>query len=190
MMSGHNRFSKAAQWTELNLAKTKMESLCYLRAIQGHSRGIAVDPNSMGYILLSQHWKKHLDHRGRSCDCQSVLEYGLIPGGKEKDKALQAVFLTPTNRFGNDPEEERAHDDLTVPQKGPSITSWKPTQNAVFRVRLSKAEDLGLEFWQTKSFAIMTYATIPGDCIDRVASDGGDRVLLWTTWNSKGHRAR
>ena len=52
-------------------------------------------------------------------------------------------------------------------------------------VRLSEAEDLGLEFWQTKSFAIMTYASTPGDCIDRVASDGGDRVLLRTTWNSK-----
>ena len=31
----------------------------------------------------------------------------------------------------------------------------------------------------------MTYATTPGDCIDRVASDGGDRVLFRTTWNSK-----
>ena len=70
------------------------------------------------------------------------------------------------------------HGDLTVPQKGPSITSWKPTQNAVFWVRLSEAEDLGLEFWQTKSFAIMTYATIPGDCIDRVTSDGGDGTLF------------
>ena len=116
--------------------------------------------------------------RGRSCDYQSVLEYGLIPGGKEKDKARQAVFLTPTNPFRNDPEGERAHDDLTVPQKGPYITSWKPTQNAVFWVRLSEVEDLGLEFWQTKSFAIMTYATLPGDCIDRVTSDVGDRVLF------------
>ena len=39
-------------------------------------------------------------------------------------------------------------------------------------------QDQGLEFWQTKSFAIMTYATIPGDCIDRVTSQNGDRVLL------------
>ena len=33
-----------------------------------------------------------------------------------------------------------------------------------------------MEFWQTKPFAIMTYATIPGDCIDRVTSQNGERV--------------
>ena len=145
--------------------KDKDGVLCYSGAVQGHSGGIAVGPKIMGYFLISQHWKKYLYQRGRSCDCQSVLDNGLIPWGKETDKARQAVFLTPTNPFGNDPEEERAHDDLTVPQKGPSITSWKPSQNAVFWVRLSEAEDLGLEFWQTKSCAIMTYATTLGDCI-------------------------
>ena len=38
-------------------------------------------------------------------------------GRKEKDKARQAVFLTPTNLFGNDPEEKEPHDDCTFPQK-------------------------------------------------------------------------
>ena len=32
--------------------------------------------------------------------------------------------------------------------------------------------------YQTKSFAMMTYATIPGDCMDRVTSQDGDRVIL------------
>ena len=31
----------------------------------------------------------------------------------------------------------------------------------------------------------MTFATIPGDCIDRVTSDGGDRELFRTSCNSK-----
>ena len=35
-----------------------------------------------------------------------------------------------------------------------------------------------MEFWQTKSFAIMTYAMIPGDCIDRVTSQDRDRVIF------------
>ena len=49
-------------------------------------------------------------------------------------------------------------------------------QKAVYWVRLSKAQDQGLEFWQTKSFAIMTHATIHGDCTDRVTSQNGERV--------------
>ena len=120
MTSGHNRFSKAAQRKQLNFAKTKMESYVIYELFKGTwevSQSIQIQ---WDIFLISQHWKKYLYQRGRSWDCQSVLEYGLIPGGKEKDKARQAVFLTPTNLFGNDPEEERAHDDLTVPY----ITSW------------------------------------------------------------------
>ena len=36
---------------------------------------------------------------------------------KEKDKVGQAVYLTPLNLFGSDPEEEKPHFDDTVPQK-------------------------------------------------------------------------
>ena len=46
----------------------------------------------------------------------------------------------------------------------------------MYWVRLSKAQDQGLEFWQTNSFEIMRYATIPRDCIDRVTSQNGERV--------------
>ena len=102
----------------------------------------------------------------------------MIPEGKEKVKDRQAVFVTPTNPFGNYPEEEIAHNDFTVSQKVPHITRWQNDQNAVCWVRLSRAQDQGLEFWQTKSFAIMTNGTIPGDCIDRVTSQDGDRVLF------------
>ena len=35
-----------------------------------------------------------------------------------------------------------------------------------------------MQFWQTKSFAIITHATVPGDCIYRVISQNGDRVLF------------
>ena len=35
-----------------------------------------------------------------------------------------------------------------------------------------------MQFWQTKSFAIITFARVPGDCIDRVISQNGDRVIF------------
>ena len=69
--------------------------------------------------------------------------HGLFRGGKEKDKARQAVFLTLTNPFGNDPEEEEPHDDYTVPQKVPYVTRWKHDQHAVNWIRLSEAQDRG-----------------------------------------------
>ena len=109
---------------------------------------------------------------------QSVLGNGWIPGGNEKDKARQAVSGTPTNPFGNDPEGEEPHDACKVPQKVLYVTRWKHDHHAENWKRLSKAQDQGFEFWQTKSFAIMTCATIPGNCIDRVISQNGERVNI------------
>ena len=80
--------------------------------------------------------------------------------------------------FGNDPEEEKPHDDHTVLQIVHYPTYWKYNQDAVFWIKSSRAQDQGLQFWQTKSFAIITFATVPGDCIDRVTSQNGDRVIF------------
>ena len=76
----------------IEYCKHKDGVICVLRAIQGCSGGIAVDPNIMVYVLNPQHWKKDLYQRGRSCDCQSVLECGWVPGGKEKDKRSSGCF--------------------------------------------------------------------------------------------------
>ena len=97
----------------IEYCKNKDGTLCYLRAIQGHSGGIPIEPELMGYVKIPRNWKKYTYHRGLSWNFQSILGKGLIPGGKEKDKDRQAVFLTSTNSFGDDPEEEEPHDDFT-----------------------------------------------------------------------------
>ena len=125
----------------------------------------------MKYTPIPCKWKEYIYHRGSSWIFQSILR-------KEKDTARQAVFLTPLNPFGMDRKEEKPHFDYTVPQKVPFETRWKYNQDAVNWVRLSKAQDQGLQFWQTKSFAIMVYATKPGDCIDRVIAQNGDQVIF------------
>ena len=99
-----------------------------------------------------------------------------IDSRRKGETKSPSVFLTPTNPIGDDPEEEEPHDDFTVPHKAAYATKWKYDQNAVYWIRLSKAQNQGLEFWQTKSFAIITCTTIPGDCIDRATSQNGERV--------------
>ena len=79
-----------------------------------------------------------------------------IPGGKGKHEARQAVFLTPTNHFGDDFEEEKSDDDSTIPQKASYVTRWRHNQDALYWVRLQRAQDQRSEFWQMKSFPIMT----------------------------------
>ena len=110
-----------------------------LRAIQGHSGGIPINPELMNYVSVRYKWKEYVFHRGVSWNFQSVLGKGLIPGGKEKDKARQTVFPTPTNPCGKDPEEETPHDDYTVRQKAPCVTTWKHNQDAVHWCTIAKS---------------------------------------------------
>ena len=86
------------------------DGIFMLCMIQGHS-GVPIEPELMGYVFIRRNLKRHTFHRGLSRNFQSILGNGLIPGGKEKDKARQAVSLTPTNPSGNDLEEEESRDD-------------------------------------------------------------------------------
>ena len=144
-------------------------NLSFFRAIQGHSASIPTSPVWMKYTPIPYDWKKYLYHIGSQW---------VIPGVKEDDKARQAVFLTGLNPFRRDPGEEKPHSNYTVPQRDPCGAEWERNQDAVCWVRLNEAQDQGLQFWQTKSFAIMTDFTILRDCVDRVTAKNGDRVLF------------
>ena len=61
----------------------------------------------------------------------------------------------------------------------------KHNQDAVCWIKLSRTQDQGLQFWQTKSFALITYATVPGDCIDRVISQNGRSSIIREAGNTK-----
>ena len=55
---------------------------------------------------------------------------------------------------------------------------WKRNQDAVYWIKLSRAQDQGLQFWQTKSLAVIVNDPVPADCIYRVISQKGDRILF------------
>ena len=57
-------------------------------------------------------------------------------------------------------------------------SSWKSNQDAVDWVKLSRAQEEGLRFWQTKSHATFVHNPVPADCICRVISQQGDRILF------------
>ena len=79
----------------LEYCKDNIGSLSYGRAIQGHTRGIPISPELMNYTLIPYTWKEHIMHTGISWIFQSILWSGLIPRGKETDRARQSVFFTP-----------------------------------------------------------------------------------------------
>ena len=112
------------------------EYICFLRAFHGHSGGLAIRPENVEYTLSPHGWKEHIFH-GISRNSRSFL--GSNSGWqKENDKAPQAVFPTPLNPCGNDPDEEKLHHHYTVLQKLHSQTQSRCSflDEVFFSVRL------------------------------------------------------
>ena len=117
----------------------------------------------MGYMRIPYIWKQFFLHKGSSFSIQS--QNGLIPGGKESDKRLQTIFFTPLNTFGGDFDDEEHIFDYTIFQKVQHHSHWKRNQDVVFWVKLFRAQDQGLQFFDKKSHAIVVYDLVPAECI-------------------------
>ena len=78
-------------------------------------------------------------------------------------------------------------------------SKWQPHQDAVYWIHLARTQDKGLQFWQTRSRAIILYASVPADSIEKevVFLQGGifyqrvstsrpaPKIVLKDTWQSK-----
>ena len=47
---------------------------------------------------------------------------------------------------------------------------WKPRQDAVYWINLARAQEKGLQFWQTRSRATFVHNAVLADCICKVIS--------------------
>ena len=92
---GYKGSLKAAQRQEWSTVKTKMD-FCYLQAIQGHSGGIPIELEMMGYVKIPPNRKKHLHHRGLSWNFQSIVGKGLVPVRK-RERQSPSSSLSNTN---------------------------------------------------------------------------------------------
>ena len=69
------------------------------------------------------------------------------------------------------------HNDLTVPRKF-HCSKWRHDQDTVLWIKLEEAQDLGLQFWQTKSNAIVVYNPVPPQCICKVVAKMNLRAIF------------
>ena len=146
--------------------------------IQGHSGGTTISPRLMNYVIIPYKWKRFIHHVGRVRDQHSIAEIGLVAGGKERKEGRQTIFFTPLDPFNSDADEAETTTDTTKLRKVQYQIHWTPEQDAVYWIRLSTAQDAGLEFWQTGSNAITTYQFVPKECVVKVVSESGKRELF------------
>ena len=148
-----------------------------------NNHSIGVDESCINSVQLERIYLPHWFNQ------HSITQTGLVAGGKESKEGSQTVFFTPLDPFGSDAheEEEESSEDCSKPRKVHHQSRWRREQNAENWVRLSRAQDHGLQFWQTKSNAIIVSQSAPNHCIERVVSDNGGRILFQRVLtNTKG----
>ena len=127
---------------------------------------------------VSDSWKEFIYHRGCSYDHLPILMTRLVAGGKESKAGRQTIFFTPLNPCGDDQDEEEPSEDFSKPSKVNYHSNWNRNQDAVHWIKLSRVHDVGLQFWQTKSNAMIVFDPVPEDCIERIIFEEGDRILF------------
>ena len=82
----------------------------------------------LGHVLILPNWKEFVFHRGCLLNLTSILNAGLITGGREGRETRHTVFFTPLDPWCTEEQEEYC-DDLTKPRK----SSWQNRLEALSR---------------------------------------------------------
>ena len=172
----------------LNLASP--EHFLHIRAIQGHSGGALVDPTLQDNVLLPDDFIEYIYHVGNAHDLHSIIQSGLIPGGQSLKKDKHAVCFTTVNPMSVDQHEEVDY-DLKKPRIAVYKNTWKNYQHTENWCNLKVAQKKGLQFYQTRSNAVILYNTLLAICIEKVSlHEVWRRIVQYKCINLQGYRAR
>ena len=127
---------------------------------------IAFDPELQDNVLLPKAFTEYIHHVDNVSEMHSIIRSGLILGGQSLKRGGQSVFFTKVHPMEDDNCLEETPLDKA---KDCSIQkTWKPHQNMVNWCNLELAQERGLQFYQTRSHAIVLYSTLPAVCIEKV----------------------
>ena len=129
--------------------------------------------------MIPHTWKEFIYHVGRARDQYSTAVAGLVAGGKERNERRQTIFFTPLDPFNSDADGAELVTDFKKARKLHYQIHWRLEQRgAVYLVHLRSAQNAGLEFRQTGSNAIITYQSVPKECVVKVVSESGKREMF------------
>ena len=143
-----------------------LESIIYLRALQGHFGDSIIDLAMQDHVLISPGIFPYIYHVGSNFNISSILSNRLIPGGQNLSRRQSVFFLPvdPRNESHKDPE----YIDFSVPRLARYLqNTWKRHQDTVFWIDIDLGIREGLKFYQTRSNAIILQGTLPANFIVR-----------------------
>ena len=76
------------------------------------------------------------------------------------------MFFTAVNPMDDGQSMEEIRCDLDKPRIAPYKNTWRPHQNTVYWCNVQLAQKRGLQFYQTRSHAIVLYNTLLAVCVE------------------------
>ena len=152
-------------------------TIVYFRALQVHSGRSLIDPTSQDNVVIPSKFFQYFYHIGCAFNLHSIINSGVILGGQNSSKRQTVVFLPvdPMDKSHKDLDDI----DLNVPRHAQYLhNAWKRHQDAVYWVDINLAIKKGLQFYQTRSNAIILQETLPVYCIPKVVRMKTGEVLF------------
>ena len=142
-------------------------ALLYLRALQGHSGRSLIDPTLQDNVIIPDGFSQYIYHVGCAINVHSIINSGLIPGGQNLSNR-QTVFFLPGDLMDKNHKDPDMM-NFTEPRLAQYMhKAWKKYQDAIYWVDINLALKKGLNFYQTRSNAIILHETLPACCIPKV----------------------
>ena len=86
-----------------------------------------IDPTLQDNVLFPSDCAEYINHVGSSHDMHSIIQSGLIPGGRDIKKGRHTVFFTAVNSLSVHLHRQRDY-DVTKPRIAVYEHSWKVHQ--------------------------------------------------------------
>ena len=119
-----------------------------------HWWAFLIAPELMGHVAIPYKWKVFLFHRGCSFNCTSILQSGLVAGGRKKQRRKTgrsphalSIHLGTIQMKNILPMTCRYREKYAI------TISGKLCKTAFIGPILARAQDKGLRFWQARSNA-------------------------------------
>ena len=95
------------------------------------------------------------------------MRSGLVPGGFITKTGRRASFFTVVNPMDDEQGFRETFCDSSKARIAPYKSTWKPLQDTVYWCNLLLAQEGGLEFYHTRSNAVILYETLPAEFIEK-----------------------
>ena len=121
-------------------------TIIYMRAVQGHSHGAKMNPNSFSLTKILISWREHMFRTGSYSNFKSILENGPWAECLSLRSTSQACFFSPLNPQESSSTADDRLDTSSCTKNGSKQHSDRPRHDCIYYFTLRRTQLANLVF--------------------------------------------